>query len=149
MGHVVICMRHRIRCCAKVREPVEETADGDKIEDLAWRAPAHLSCWEKAHLFYLPRKLFHDSINPMIEDDLERDRGCKFQCMRVGSEIYKQRNSALGIEIANRGRKKKQKGTKAAKGKRQQQKEQTMEVIQDDTLDEFGTPEQGEQRAWV
>jgi hypothetical protein len=51
-----------------------------------------MSCWEKAHEFYIPKGLFKDDVDGKLEND-------KFQCIRVGSDLNKRRKEALGIVL--------------------------------------------------
>jgi hypothetical protein len=104
VGHVVICMGHRVRCCTTIRDAISVSNTGNKITDFSWRAPITMTCWEKMHAFYIPRGLFHSLVHPLVEDDLEDRKKLKFQCMLIGSDIYKQRNAALGLGNKRRGR---------------------------------------------
>ena len=106
-----------------------------------------MSCWEKAHKFYMPKGLFHDTVHPLVDGDLkdiERGYCPRFQCLRVGSDICKMRNTAFGIENNGRGRKKA--AGKKARAKSDQVVTSNAEDSDDDggLLGNFGTLRQEE-----
>ena len=65
-----------------------------------------MSCWSKAHAFYISRGLFNNDVDPIKEDEVtpENVDQLKFQCIRVGSDLNKRKKKALGI-VSQRGRK--------------------------------------------
>ena len=109
IGSVVICLKHRIRCCTQIREqPDLRKVDGSDVTDYSWRSPQHsMSCWAKAHDFYISKGLFKDDVDPWKEKDITLDSlgQLKFQGIRVGSDLNKRKKKALGI-TSHRGRKK-------------------------------------------
>jgi hypothetical protein len=110
VGSVVICLKHRIRCCTQTREqPNMKKIDGSDVTDYSWRAPqSSMSCWSKAHEFYIAKGLFKDNIDCMTAIDVGSGKldDLKFQCIRVGSDLNKKKKAALGIAHKQRGRKK-------------------------------------------
>jgi Transposase IS4 len=109
IGSVVICLKHRIRCCTETREqPDLKKMDGSAVTDYSWRTPQKsMSCWAKAHSFYIGMGLFKNDVDPLKEDEVTPDNldNLKFQCSRVGSDLNKRKKKALGI-VSKRGRKK-------------------------------------------
>jgi Transposase IS4 len=147
IGNVAICMQHRIRCCTVVRK--KEVTLANATNKKSWMAPENLTCWQKAHEYYIPQKLFLDEVNPFVQDDLEDRTRMKFQAMRVGSDIYKKRNKAFGIENDRRGRKarkkrKQQNQVPPARMENLEQQETIQESVDAISLEEFGTPEQND-----
>lgn len=112
IGSVVICLKHRIRCCTKTRGRMDlKKLDGSEMEDYSWRSPqASMTCWEKAHRFYIPRGLFKDDVDPLKVSDIipEKVDILKFQCVRVTSDLNERKRKALG-QTSRRGRKKQKK----------------------------------------
>ena len=94
-----------------VGHPSKQLFDVNKKEmtDYSWRAPSEtLSCWYKAHNFYIPNGLFVDKVRPIRDEELA-DSKCAstFQCSRISSNLYAKKRKALGMELIKRGRKKK------------------------------------------
>jgi hypothetical protein len=56
-----------------------------------------MSCWAKAHEFYIPKGLFKDNVDGKMEND-------KLLCISVGSDLNKRKKEALGIAFKQRGR---------------------------------------------
>ena len=82
---VNVCLQHRIRCCTHVQPEKQlhkKTDDGDDAEvtKYQWRAPANLTCWEKAYRFYIPMGLFCNNVLPITEDDLNAGGKCFQHC---------------------------------------------------------------------
>lgn len=112
VGNVVICMKHRIRCCTQGRDDVNlKKKDLSDVTDYSWRAPksAGVTCWDKAHNFYIPQQLFMDNVGPMKEDDITSGnlKDLKFPCIRVSSELNKKKKEALGFTSKPRAKKQK------------------------------------------
>jgi len=96
VGTVVVCLRHRLRCCTKAHQHVavkDET--GKEVTDYSWRAESG-SCWNKAHMFYIPRGLFKDNVSALEETDFRTSSRSKFQGVDTTSEIYKNKRNATG-----------------------------------------------------
>ena len=108
---VVICTQHRLRLCTVVRDDKPVTlldSGGNEVVDTSWRAPDGISCWQKAHDFYIPNGLFLDMIAPFTEEEMEAvgsGQGIKFQKVRTGCDVYKKKHKALGTYGRNQGRK--------------------------------------------
>ena len=91
---VVICLCHRIRLCTVTRTRTTQVS-----ENSSWMAPEGLSCWFKAHSFYIPNGLFSNKVQPITDDEiakLENGQMIKFQCVRTGSELYKMKHLENG-----------------------------------------------------
>lgn len=123
-SNVVICLRHRLRLCTVVRE--EDTSklkdvNGSNIKDFSWRPSVDesTSCWKKAHEYYIPNGLFKDNVTPLEVHGLKNnDSKPNFQCVRVGSDIYKKKRLAFGEAERHRGRKRKTGSSKARQTKK-------------------------------
>ena len=120
---VVICTRHRIRLCTIPRYDKKKLVDsqGNEITDLSWRAPDTMSCWNKAHEFYIPKGLFGEALTPVTEEEMESLRmggTVKFQTVRTGCLVYQKKHEVLGSYGRNQGRKKKDSSNRMKKPKK-------------------------------
>ena len=66
-----------------------------EVTDYSWRAESG-SCWNKAHMFYIPRGLFKDNVSALEETDFRTSSRSKFQGVDTTSEIYKNKRNATG-----------------------------------------------------
>jgi hypothetical protein len=108
-ANVLICRTHGIRACGFARpvrsmEKKQLLVDGttDVITDYSWMCPDDkgLTCMEKFHQFYLPKKLFKD--RPV---SLRDGNKVKFATLILTSELYKKQKEAMGLPIGTRGKK--------------------------------------------
>jgi hypothetical protein len=110
VGSVVVCLKHRIRCCTQTREqPNLKKLDGSYVTDYGWMPQQkNMSCWEKAHSFYIPKGLFRDNVGHISPDDFIMDNltNLRYQCIRVGCDLNKRKRAALGNAMKKRGNKK-------------------------------------------
>jgi hypothetical protein len=82
-------------------------AQGKELQDYSWRRPfdSAMSCWGKAHDYYIPNDLLKNTVQPITVDELlENDTKPSFQCVCVGWDLYKKKWLAFG-EVGRRGRK--------------------------------------------
>ena len=92
--------------------------DGNKVTNLTWMAPDHtLTCWEKAHQYYIPMGLFWDNVNSVTVEEISNKK-IKFQCMCLSSKPYKRKLEAMGREQEVRGSRRNQVSVPAAKRRR-------------------------------
>ena len=106
--HVVICSRHAMRLCTTVQKDLKLYKDDDKnqeINDYSWRAPEGLTCWQKAHQFYIPKGLFNNNPTP-VPVESPQGKIPRFQKSRVSSDLYTKKRIAFGLMKVVRGRKK-------------------------------------------
>jgi hypothetical protein len=120
---VVVCLRHRLRLCTVVRKEDTRLKDiqGNELQDYSWRPPldSATSCWKKAHDYYIPNGLFRNTVQPMeVHELLDTDVKPSFQCVRVGSDLYKKKRLAFGQAGNTRGRKRKANSSKAPNTKK-------------------------------
>ena len=113
--NVVICTRHRLRLCTGLADDSTSATDiigahGKPVTDFSWRAPQGMSCWQKAHAFYIPKGLFAEDVSPLTEEEAEGlEKGnliLNFQCLKTGCELYKRKHLALGTTGRNGNKKK-------------------------------------------
>ena len=106
VGNVVVCLQHRIRCCM-ISRPLPKLFDkkGGLVKDKSWCAPREdMSCWEKAHSYYLPQGLFKVKKGPpMLVADLQKNEKPDFSRLAVGCGLNRQKNVALGYPAVRRG----------------------------------------------
>jgi hypothetical protein len=131
--NVVICMRHRLRLCTQThKEDDTETTTADR----SWRATGG-SCWQKAHSYYIPNGLFTNNVLPMtaneIEEGIQNGKQLKFQCVRTGCNLYKQKHLAFGTTARNLGGRKEKNGNNTSAsnkktGRRAASKEQQQDA---------------------
>ena len=117
---VVICPHHCLRLCT-LSYPFVKLFKQDKSEvtDYSWMAPDHsMTCWEKAHSYYIPKGLFKQDCVAINWDNL------KFQNARISSNLYSRKSSALGKVPCKRG------------GRRVKRKQPNVEEDMDDEDDE-------------
>ena len=94
----VICLRHRLRLCTDTHVQRRISFDGNEVTNLTWMAPDHtLTCWEKAHQFYIPMGLFRDNVDSVTVEEIANKK-IKFQCMCLSSKPYKRKLEAMGQE---------------------------------------------------
>ena len=97
------CWKHAIRCCSVARSNKELTkVDGTPMTDYTWCCNDEaMTCWRKAHCFYIPNGLFDDVHVP--QQNLLEPR---FQHVRLGSVLYQKKRSAVGkVPFVKRKRK--------------------------------------------
>ncbi len=96
---VAICPTHCLRLCTLSHPFVPLFTDAnEEVTDYNWMAPEHsMTCWQKAHSFYIPRGLFKKDYKTIDWDDL------KFQNACVGSDLYKEKCLAFGKAPIKRG----------------------------------------------
>jgi hypothetical protein len=72
-----------------------------------------MSCWEKAHDFYIRKRLFKDDTEPMNASDVTSDKlnDLQFQRIRMASDLNKRKKEALGIAWKKRAGKKRNETT--------------------------------------
>ena len=109
---VVICTRHRLWMCAVPHSKTFRLLDnqGREVQDFSWMAPEGMSCWYKAHTFYIKNEVFADTVPAVTEEEMEglkNGKLMKFQAIKTGSALYKKKCLALGTPA--RGNKKKAK----------------------------------------
>lgn len=102
---VVICTTHCLRLCVKSYDRVKiYNKDKKEISDYSWMAPDEsMSCWEKAHRFYIPKGLFKIGANEHKQDWSSGNK-LKFTHASVSSECYSGKRQALGLGRLMRGR---------------------------------------------
>jgi hypothetical protein len=77
--------------------------NGSRMLDYSWRAPDDtMTCWQKAHLYYIPMKLFHEHV-PKITNAEIKNGEIAFQNCSVGSRCYKGKCVAEGRSPVARG----------------------------------------------
>jgi hypothetical protein len=111
---VAICTAHCLRLCTR-------SYDGEKIftkvgkeikeiSDYSWMAPNNsMSCWEKAHSFYIPKGLFLPATSQQVNQEWDASGKDKMQFVNVAlsSELYVAKRRAFGMAPIKRGGKKK------------------------------------------
>jgi hypothetical protein len=70
-----------------MKEGIEET-----VTDWSWICPEDITCWDKAHLWHLPRGPWSSPVMP----GNRINRMFYAANMRVTSELYKKKMAALG-----------------------------------------------------
>ncbi len=111
---VAICTKHCLRLCTRSHErKTIFKSDGEEISDYSWMAPDDsMSCWEKAHSFYIPKGLF---VLAGTCQEWSSNEKLKFVNVAVSSECYKAKRRAFGLAVIRRGGKR---GGKRGGGKR-------------------------------
>jgi len=113
--NVAVCTAHALRLCTGSHpRHIIRNKDGKEISDYSWMAPNDsISCWEKAHSFYIPRGLF--SAGASIKD--RNQEKLKFGNIALSNECYLAKRKALGLAppAKRRGRTVKSKTTEACK----------------------------------
>ena len=140
-----MCLQHRIRCCTHVqpektlqkRKGGDDPNDGGPVDvtDYRWRAPTNLTCWEKAHRFYIPMGLFRDNVAPITEEELNEGGKCFQHCVQT-LDVWRQKREALGLPQMR----KKQKRDKTGKAVEETQREPNDDGRDDDSDESFHTP---------
>jgi hypothetical protein len=87
---VDICTKHCLRLCTRSYE--RETIfkkDGKEITDYSWVARPNdsMSCWEKAHTFYIPKGLFLAGVIDINQERSSKEK-LKFAKVALSSECY-------------------------------------------------------------
>ena len=83
---------------------MKEDGTGEQVEYYSWHAPDGLSCWDKAHNYYIPKGLFQSQPVPIdVQSPLVATKP-RFQKSRVSSELYNMKRLAFGMGIVKRGR---------------------------------------------
>jgi hypothetical protein len=102
---VVICTKHCLRLCTKSHErKAIYKKDGKEISDYSWMAPNDdMSCWEKAHSFYIQRGLFKKASANEVNQDWNSSIKLKFVNAAVSSDCYTAKRRAFGLEPMKRG----------------------------------------------
>ena len=106
--HVEVCRKHRLRCCTISRPPARLTThDGNEVTDLSWMPhDQRMTCWEKAHCFYIPNGLFSDEPKG---PPTGKNGKMKFQAAMTGSLINQKKRVAFGrnavVSVPNRRKK--------------------------------------------
>ena len=69
-------------------------ADGSPMTDYSWRPTnENLTCWQKAHSFYIPNGLFQDVHFPQEDPSAPR-----FQRLQLSSLVYHRKRIAEGLD---------------------------------------------------
>ena len=89
------CSKHAIRACSVAREhKALLKADGMPMTDYSWRpSDESLTCWNKAHTFYIPNGLFND-----VRVAQHNPKEPMFQHVRLKSILYKKKRIAEGLD---------------------------------------------------
>jgi hypothetical protein len=105
LKNMVICTKHCLRLCARSYELKQILkVDGEEISDYSWMAPDDtMSCWEKAHHFYIPKGLFKGS-GTEKNQEWNSTTKLKFVNAAVSSECYMAKRRALGLTHMKCGR---------------------------------------------
>ena len=77
----------------------------EEIDDYSWLAPEGLSCWQKAHEYYIPQVIFDRNPVPIASESPIGQKP-RFQKSNVSSELYTKKRIAFGLDKVQRGRKK-------------------------------------------
>ena len=78
--------------------------DGDEITDYSWMAPNHsMSCWEKAHSFYIPRGIFKKASAREVNQDWWGKDKLRFVNIAVSSDAYNAKRVAFDLSVIKRG----------------------------------------------
>ena len=86
--------------CTDLHDEVSMTKkDGTTVTDYSWRAPEGITCWEKAHLHYIPQGLFAVPSQPMKESDLLSGKNVGFQYVRLSSDPYKKNETPWDMGV--------------------------------------------------
>ena len=129
---VVICLCHRIRVCTVPRQNNSEELS--KLDDNSWRAPEGISCWSKAHSFYIPKGLFSDNPSTITPEEiakLQEGKKINFQCVKTGSELYKKKTLVTRGMEGNVRKRLRKKGEQ--RGRRKKEEEEESESEEDTT----------------
>jgi hypothetical protein len=82
---------------------VPEKKDGQEISDYRWMAPNDsMSCWEKAHSFYIPRGLFKAGVC-LLNQEWTTTKKLKFVNAAMSNECYSGKRRAFGLGAMKRG----------------------------------------------
>jgi hypothetical protein len=115
LGSVAICTKHCLRLCTKSyeRERIFKMVGSEieEITDYSWMAPnTAMSCWEKAHSFYIPKGLFVAGTSHHVNQEWSSSNNkLKFVHAAVSSECYVTKRKAFGLPPVKRGGSKKDK----------------------------------------
>ena len=72
------------------------------VTDFSWLCPdSTMTCWQKFHKYYGPRKLY--SVTRNAEDD-DKEHKYNFDKINTKSELFKAKQLAFGKVTATRGR---------------------------------------------
>ena len=104
--NVFFCKEHRIRACLslsrpyKYRKGFEALINSSPADSLGWLCPnTDMSCWEKAHSFYIPKGLFGKIEEvPMEMEDENRHRSVR---TKPSSQLQKLKDAwevSMGIK---------------------------------------------------
>jgi hypothetical protein len=104
-----------LRLCTKSHErKAIYKNDGKESSDYRWMAPNDaISCWEKAHSFYIPRGLFKKAGANEVNQDWNSYSRLKFVNAAVSSDCYTAKRRAFSLEPMKRGGISKQKTPKS------------------------------------
>ena len=100
---VAICTKHCLRLCTRSYEGKKIFKnDGQEISDYSWMAPNNsMSCWEKAHSFYIPNGLFLVGAREVNQDWSSKEK-LKFVNVAVSAECYLAKRRAFGLTTMKR-----------------------------------------------
>jgi hypothetical protein len=123
-ARVIACLTHGIRACLVAQpnrqsvKPLMKQGTKDPVTDWSWICPGDkMTCWDKAHLWYRPRKLWSE---PSQQGD--RVNHVFYAAnTRTTSDLYKKKMAAIGRSQSKRGgsrRKKQQQETDSRKKKK-------------------------------
>ena len=145
LRNVVICSFHALRLCTTSHDRIKLYKDDEnkeEVTDYSWMAPDGLSCWQKAHDFYIPRGLFARNPTPISTESPIGEKP-RFQKSKVSSEIYCKKRLAFGLDKVMRGRKKEKTETPPP-GSYAEEVEETQEsqFAQGDNLRQLSPPRQ-------
>ena len=114
MKTVVICATHCIRLCTRAHERKKIfKKDGTEISDYSWLAPnPSMTCWQKAHAYYIPRGLFSEDGIGQTQNWHGTDN-LRFVNASVSSDCYNKKRVAFGNTPVRRGRKTQSKNRKS------------------------------------
>jgi hypothetical protein len=100
---VVICTKHCLRLCTRSYERKKLfKKDGEEISDYRWMAPNDsMSCWEKAHSFYVHRGLFKACMS-LLNQGWTTTNKLKFVNAAMSSECYSGKRRAFGLGAMKR-----------------------------------------------
>ena len=109
LKYIVICGRHALRLCSvaqkRVRMYKAKGEENEEVSDFSWMAPAGMTCWDKAHKYYIPKGLFKENPVP-IDDTSPEGKRPKFQQPKTSSYLYRSKRLAFGLEAVVTKRKK-------------------------------------------
>jgi hypothetical protein len=136
---VSACLTHGIRACTVVQpsrqsgKPLMKEGTEETVTDWSWICPEDITCWDKAHLWHLPRGLWS---SPVMPGD-RINRVFYAANTRVTSELYKKKMAALGRSQSKRGGTRKRKPQqKEADSKRRAKKTEDDEFSSSDEDEE-------------